>query len=321
MNIVFLNKFNDYWKENLRNLKAEFPGVNFITSYDPEERPKILKKADAVVAGRLSKEEIENSPNLKLIIVHFTGLNNFPLELIKQKGIMLANTHAQSPVVAEHAVALALTLMGRIIEFHNDLKQGIWNRSIESDDMWTSMYNKRVGIIGYGHIGRNIAKLLKPFGCQITGFRTNVDANKDEVADEITSDLKHVINQSEVLFVALPSSESTKKIISKDLLMEMHGKFLINVGRGDTIDEEGLYESLKQGILGGAGLDVWFNYPGKKEGPVMPASKPFWELPNVVFSPHKSSHVQTAINAMIDDTFENIRSYLKTRAPKNPVKI
>src|SRR3989304_5218447 len=134
MNILFLNLFNDYWKEKFRNIKNEFPNVNFIASYEPEERPEALKKADVVICGRLTKEEIENSPNLKVIIVHFTGINNFPIDFIKQKGIILANTHAQAHVVAEHALALALTLMGKIIDFHDDLKKGIWNRSIESDD-------------------------------------------------------------------------------------------------------------------------------------------------------------------------------------------
>jgi phosphoglycerate dehydrogenase-like enzyme len=103
--------------------------------------------------------------------------------------------------------------------------------------------------------------------------------------------------------------------------MKMNGKYLINVGRGDTVDEEGLYESLKNGILAGAALDVWFNYPGKKKEPVMPSTKPFWELPNVVFSPHKASHVTEAVNAMIDDTIENVRCYIKNNHPKNMVLI
>jgi len=212
-------------------------------------------------------------------------------------------------------------LLGRIVEFHDDLKKGIWNRSIESDDMWISLYNKRVGIIGYGNIGYNIAKLLKPFNCYVTGFKRNTHKTKDDPADEISDDLNYTIDNSDIVFITLPSHESTKDIISRDVLMNMKGKYLINVGRGDTVDEDGLYDSLKDGILAGAGLDVWFKYPGKSEDPVLPANKPFWELPNVVFSPHKSSHVQEAVNAMIDDTFENIKSYLKTGIPNNLIRL
>jgi phosphoglycerate dehydrogenase-like enzyme len=101
----------------------------------------------------------------------------------------------------------------------------------------------------------------------------------------------------------------------------MKGKYLINVGRGDTVNEEGLYNALKDGTLAGAALDVWYNYPGKKEEPVFPANLPIYELPNVLLSPHKSSHTIEAINAMIDDTFENVRSYLLTGKPGNVVKL
>src|SRR5258706_7343738 len=106
MNILFLNKFNDYWKDKFYSLKKEFPEINFAATFDPKERPAALTKADAVVTGRLLKEEIENSPNLKVIFVPFTGINTFPVELIKERGIIISNTHANARYVAEHADAL-----------------------------------------------------------------------------------------------------------------------------------------------------------------------------------------------------------------------
>ncbi|HEY3251650.1 MAG TPA: hydroxyacid dehydrogenase, partial [Ignavibacteria bacterium] len=111
MNILFLNKFNDHWKEKFKRLKEEFPEVNFIATYDPKVRPEALKNADAVITGRLLKEEIENSPSLKVIFVPFTGVNTFPLDIIKDNNIIVSNTHANAPVVAEHAVALAMALL------------------------------------------------------------------------------------------------------------------------------------------------------------------------------------------------------------------
>jgi len=208
-----------------------------------------------------------------------------------------------------------LSLLGRVVEFHNDLKLGKWNRSIEDEDMWTTLQNKTCGIIGYGSIGSNIAKFLKAYGCRVIGFKKHAGNYNDNNADEISSDLSYVLNKSEIVFVCLPSTSETKGILSEKLLMNMKGKYLINVGRGDTVNEEGLFNSLINGILAGAALDVWYNYPGKKTEPVFPASKAFWELPNVVLSPHKSSHTIEAINAMINDTFENIRTYLLTGTP------
>ena len=87
-----------------------------------------------------------------------------------------------------------LGLLGRVPEFHNDLKKGIWHRSIEDEDMWTSVRGKKAGIIGYGAIGSNIAKLLKPFGCYIIGYKRNAPAEKDPYSDEITNNLKYAID-------------------------------------------------------------------------------------------------------------------------------
>jgi len=321
MNILFLNKFNDHWKEKFYALKKEFPAVNFIATFDPKERPVELKKADAVVTGRLLKEEIESSPNLKVIFIPFTGLNTFPLELIKSRGIILSNTHANARYVAEHAAALAFGLLGRMAEFHNDLKKGYWHRSIEDEDMWETIQGKTIGIIGFGHIGSRIAKFLKAFDCKIIGFRRTKIEKLPENTDEVSADLNYTINKSNIIFVTLPLTPETKGLINAELLMKMKGKYLINVGRGETIDEEGLYNSLKAGILKGAALDVWYNYPGKKQEPVFPANKPFWELPNVLFSPHKSSHTIEGVNAMIDDTFENVSSYLLNGKPENIVEL
>lgn len=317
MNILFLNKFNDYWKGKYLSLKKEFPDVEFTATFKPVERPDALKKADAVVTGRLLDKEIEELEKLKVIFVPFTGLNTFPVELIKKKNILISNTHANARYVAERAVTLALSLLGRVVEFHNDLKQGKWNRSIEDDDMWTTLQNKTCGIIGFGNIGLNIAKLLKGFDCNIIGFKKHTGSSKTDFANEITGDLSYVLNKSDIVFVCLPSSGETKGLLSAELLLKMKGKYLINVGRGDTVDEDGLYNSLKNGILAGAALDVWYNYPGKKEEPVFPANKPFRELPNVILSPHKSSHTIEAVNAMIDDTIENIRSYILRGKPNN----
>jgi phosphoglycerate dehydrogenase-like enzyme len=319
MNILFLNKFNEYWKEKYRKLIAEFPDVEFTATYNPEERPDALKKADAVVSGRLLEEEINLAEKLKVIFVPFTGLNTFPLELIKKKNVVISNTHSNARYVAERAIALAFSLLGRIPKFHNDLKQGKWNRSIEGKDMWTTIQDKTCSVIGLGSIGMEIAKFLKGFNCRVIGVRKSPVKQLPANVDEIT-EITGAINKSEIIFVSLPLTDETKGLISKQLLMNMNGKYFINVGRGETVDEEALYESLKNGILKGAALDVWYNYPGKKTDPVYPANKPFWELPNVVLSPHKSSHITEAINAMIDDTVENIRSYIINGTPKTIAK-
>lgn len=320
MKIAFLSKTDDKWQTVLDKLKKEFSEITFLTLNDGE-RNSLLKEADAVIAGRLINDEILYAEKLKVIFIPFTGLNNFPLELIKQKGIVLSNTHANSPYVAEHAVTLALALLGKVNLYHNDIIKGKWNRDDNEESLWVSMRNKTVGILGFGHIGENIAKLLQPYGCTVYGFKKNVPDKLPSYINEVSNDLKHIIKKSGIIFVCLPLNSETKHILNHQILQEMQGKYIINIGRGETISEEALYNALKNGILKGAALDVWYNYPKNNPEPVYPANFPFWELPNVLLSPHKASQTKEAIDAMINDTYENIRSFIINGIPKQTVKL
>ena len=318
MEIVFLNMLGEDWEPGLSNLEKEFPDVKFIINSNPDDRLSLLKTADAVITGRLTKEEIEHSQKLKIVFVPFTGLNSFPLELLKERNILISNTHANSRFVAEKAVALILALLGRVIEYHNGLKQGNWFRSFDYDDTWKSIQNKTCGILGFGSIGKNIAKILKAFDCKIIGFKKHINPGENEYADELSNNLLEVIDKSEIVFVCLPMNSETKGIISADVISRMKGKYIVNIARGEIVNEEALYNALKDGTLTGAALDVWYKYPGRNQNePVFPSNKPIYELPNVVISPHKASNTGEAVNAMIQDTLENIRMYLLSGKTKN----
>jgi len=322
LQVVFLNRPGEYWEPGLGNLKKEFPNVNFIEDSSPENRNKLLKTADAVISGKLTKEEIEITRNLKILFVPYTGLNNFPVELLKERNILISNTHANARYVAEKAVSLALALLGRIVEYHNDLKKGLWNRSFDDSDTWTSIQGRTCGILGYGNIGRYIARFLKAFDCRIIGYKKHM--NESEYADEVTSDLTEAIDKSFLIFICLPLNHETKGLMNGEVLGRMKGKYLVNISRGSIVDEDALYNALKNGTLAGAALDVWYNYPGKfaadKNEQVYPSNKPIYDLPNVVISPHKASNTTEAVKAMIDDTIENIRQYLLTGRTKDLIE-
>ncbi len=323
MEVVFLNNLSEHWEPGLSNLEKDFPDIKFIKNSNHEERLKLLRSADAVITGRLTKEEIENAPNLKIVFVPFTGLNSFPLELLKERNILISNTHANAAFVAEKAVAMILALLGRVVEYHNGLKQGEWFRSFDYSDTWKSIQGKTCGILGYGTIGKNIAKILKAFGCKIIGFKKHIDKNPEEYkyADELSNNLTEVIDKSEIVFVCLPLNTETKGLLTSGVMSLMEGKYLVNIARGEIINEDALYTALKDGTLAGAALDVWYKYPGKNQNePVYPSNKPIYDLPNVVISPHKASNTKEAIVAMIDDTLENIRTYLLTGKTKNLIE-
>lgn len=321
MKILFLFTLDDHWQKRFGELQEEFPQHDFVNVTDADRRRDELKTADAVVCGRLTEDELRNSPDIKAVFVPFTGLNNFPLQIIKEMGIPISNTHANAKYVAEHAVMLAMALLGNAVDYHNRLTQGYWSRNEGEENMWETLQGKTIGILGLGNIGKNIARLLRSFSCRIIGFKKDPEGFEDENIDEATSDLLYTVIKSDILFTALPLTPETKGLINAEILAEMKGKYIINVGRGETISEVALYNALKDGILKGAALDVWYKYPRLDPEPVFPANLPFWELPNVLLSPHKSSQTEAARIEMTDDTAENIRSFLLNGIPKHTVKL
>jgi phosphoglycerate dehydrogenase-like enzyme len=318
--VFFAIRLNAFWLEKFELLKKEFPAVEFINNTEQEKKPEFLKDADAVVAGRLTEDEIEKAKKLKAIFVPFTGLNSFPLSYIHGKQIIISNTHANSVPVAEHAITLALSLLHRITEFHNDLSKGEWHWDLEVEH-WTSLFGMPCSILGYGSIGRCIAKMLSGFDCAIYAFRKNSNEKYDLYTKEISSDMINVIDKGKMIFICLPLTDETNGIINREVIDRMKGKYVVNIGRGALIDEDPFYDALSTGKIKGAGLDVWFKYPPKGEHTGLPANKPFHELKNIVMTPHKAGHTEESILGMIEDTYQNIRSWIISGQPNIKVPV
>jgi phosphoglycerate dehydrogenase-like enzyme len=241
------------------------------------------------------------------------------LDYIKTHGIRISNVHGNARSVAERCIALALSFYGKIIDYHNDLKQfqwhGYWAKGTLSDT-WESIQGKTCTVIGTGEIGKAIARYLKVFDCRTIGFKKRAVTEKPDCFDEITTDLNEALEKGELIFVTLPLTEDTRGMFSAEVLHRLKGKFLVNVGRGLIVDEEGLYRALKEGILKGSGIDTWYNYPEKGEATAKPSKYPIHELPNVILSPHLAGFTPQAAGANIEQTIENIRSYIQTGRAK-----
>ncbi|MEJ5257367.1 MAG: 2-hydroxyacid dehydrogenase [Fervidobacterium sp.] len=318
MKILFLTKMLDYFKERVMDLKSEFPNDEFVIPKDREEAEKHIEDAHVIVTGSLSREQVEKAKNLRFVLVPWAGVNGLPLELLNDRGIIVANNHGNGKIVAERAVALALALLGRIVEFHNDLAEGVWHgyeAGSHPEDFWFSLQGKKVSILGLGAIGRNIAKLLSGFDCQIMGYKKTVEPVEN--VHYVTNNLDEAISFGKIIFVALPLTKETYGLINKERIEMMHGKFLINVGRGQIIDEHALYYGLKNGILAGAGIDTWYLYPDAVHTVQLPSHYPIHRFKNVVISPHVGGFTIEGQVGRIDETVENIRLILSGGLPKN----
>ncbi len=319
--LLFPPATNETWLDRIEALQREFPHWEFIPATDSDFWEAQLPEADAIVAGRISEQHLKLAGRLKVLFVPFAGVNPFPLQQLQAQGVVVSNSHGSCEVVAERALTLALSLLGRIVEFHNKLCQGQWLRSGRPEHFWESLQHKECGLLGIGSIGTHLARLLRAFSCSIAGFGRRNRKETPAFLDSYSSNLIELIDRSDVIFLSLPLTTETTGIIDAEILGRMRGKYIINIGRSALIKEEALYRSLINAEIAGAALDVHFQYPRKQGEHMYPSAYPIHELPNVVLTPHNASHTALARVLNIDGTVDNIRHYLRNGRPRHVVDL
>jgi len=261
-----------------------------------------IHQANFIITGKYSSGK--HNPNLKGVIIPYTGHNGIDLEAMRDKNLMLFITPTRSKYVAEKAVSLTLSLLGNTINYHCQLADGKWSsRNSEERVPWVSIQDLSVGLYGYGRIGKRVHEMMKGFGCD---FYT-IDRHKDYPQDmHLVKNLTNLIQMSDVVIISTPLNETTLGVFNEQKLSRMKHKFLINVGRGKICDEKSLYEALLNRKLKGYASDVWFNYPKGKED-VFPSEYPIYELDNVVLSNHSGGYTVNTNREVNKDLLKIIR--------------
>lgn len=258
-----------------------------------------ISKSEILVSGNVKEEEIHR--NIKALVIPYVGYNQVDQRLLIENNIALFNTQVNGVFVAERALALCLALMGKIAVDYNNLKHDIWS-SYEPPSEWESIRGKRVGLLGYGVIGRAIHEMLKPFNVHAY----TLDRQKQYHDITLVDTLEELIDRIDVLFVQVPLTDQTEGMIDKNLLKRMEGKYLINVGRGKVIEEEALYHVIKNGILKGFASDVWYQYPKKRTEKHAPSKYPFCDFDSVVCTSHSAGNVLGIDELTYDDVAKRI---------------
>jgi phosphoglycerate dehydrogenase-like enzyme len=321
--ILFYTHLFEDFPELIDEMRDKYSEIDFLYAENEEELKNKIVDVNAVVWGHPQEDILELAKNIEVVFIPFTGVNKLPFEYLIKKNIMVSNNHGNGIIVAERAVALSLAVMGRVVEFHNDMKEGEWHRRYQSKnpfDLWTSLQNKNVTILGTGGIGKNIARLLKGFNCKIMGYKKNV-INPIENFDFLTDDLIMALNFGDIIYVALPLTEKTKSTINLENIELLRDKFLINVARGEIVEEKALYKGLNDGILKGAAIDSWYNYPNAEKPYELPSKYNVHRFKNIVISPHAASHSFEGKKYQLEYTIENIEYYLDNGKPKYVVNL
>jgi phosphoglycerate dehydrogenase-like enzyme len=238
--------------------------------------------------------------------------------------LTVSNSHSNSLAIAEHAVALFLTAAKKIVYRDTSMRRGDWStRYNDETSQWLT--GKTLGIIGYGAIGRKVARMMKEaFQMKILAIKKNPP---DESPEEISflgtiESLEYVISNSDYLLIALPLTDETRNMIGKEQLALMKfNAILVNIGRGEVIDEEALFNHLKDNKIAGAGLDVWYNYPKNRKKPEVNQNYPFESLPFLVMSPHSAFKVESREIPFAEDIIENLIIVSRGETPLNQLDL
>lgn len=310
--VVYVKHWKDIWENGIQQFQGNHPNhsIDFVDTKDAIDRD-----VEVLISHYgFTPEELSFFPQLKLILVPFTGVNQLPTAYLKEKGIIVCNTHAHAFDVAERGLALTLALLGRVVELDNAFRAG-WKGI--GDTTWTSLNGKTVGILGMGAIGMELYKLLRPFQVKLITLRRHEARLKEHgIVAEYVDSIKDVCLAADVVYNILPLTPETTGVIDGNILKDMHHKFIVNIGRGLTIDEESLYVSLRDGILRGGAFDVWYQYGTDK-----PSRFPFNELSNVVISPHCAGISEESGYRTMEDTLRNLENYFNDLPLNNVVRL
>jgi phosphoglycerate dehydrogenase-like enzyme len=292
-------------RERIRHGLAETgSSVHFAPLNDaPEE---LLASAEVIVGWRPSAHHLEVARSLRLFVTPAAGVQTlvplFRALAQTRQPPMLANSHANAPLVAQHVVALLLAAASGIVAHDRWMRAGRW-RLGDAQHATRPLRQLVIGLLGYGPINREVERLLEPFGCRFAILRSGHDNGAR----------LEFFASADAVIVAAPLTEETRGIVGAAELAALGPSgLLVNVGRGALVDEDALYAALVSRRLAGAALDVWYDYDPlpDHEGRRYPYTRPFHELDNVVLSPHRAASPHTDASRW-DDVMSIVRRYYR----------
>lgn len=286
--------------------------VDVNTELKPEALKEVIKNYDALVvrsATKVNKDIIGAASNLKVIGRAGVGLDNVDLEAATQKGIIVMNTPGGNTIsTAEHTMSMILALSRNIPQAAASTKKGEWKRS---KFMGVELYGKILGVVGFGRIGKEVAKRCQSFGMNILAFDPFLSKEVAEAIGVEVVDLKDLLKNSDYITVHTPMTEETKHMISTEEFAAMKkGVRIINCARGGIIDEQALVVAIKEGKVGGAALDVFEQEPVSPENELL-------KLDNVIVTPHLGASTEEAQVNVAIEVAEIVRDALLGRGIRN----
>jgi D-3-phosphoglycerate dehydrogenase len=294
--------------ERVSDLKKAFNGEVLINEklirFTPSELIPFLQQCDYAIIGldKITESVLKQCPKLKVISKYGVGLDNIDFDACKKFDVKVVYPKGVNKrSVTEEVLGSAISLLRNLYVTSNKLKKGEW--FVQGGRQLTG---KTVGIIGMGHIGKDLVEVLRPFNCKILANDVIEQADYYQMNNVISATKEEIYRNSDVITIHTPFNEQTKHLINRNSLMMMKNDVIvINAARGGIVDEGALKEALLNKKIGGAALDVYEVEPAK--------DKEFLEIPNLMCMPHIGGNAVEAVEAMGLAAIENLISIIKEK--------
>lgn len=308
MNIVFLDAYTmnpgDLSWSEIENLGT----INIYEHTTDDQRLQRLQDADIAVVNKckIDVSLIAACPNLKLICVSATGYNNIDIQAANAHGVLVCNAaNYSAPSLAQQVVAMLLSRLNQVSYYNEEVRKGRWTSSRDFcfyDESIEEIGSMKIGIVGYGNLGKSVAKLFQAFGAEILVL--NRPGKPIQVEDPAVKvlDRSEFLAAADVVSLHVPLNASTDGLVDYDFISSMKSKaILINTSRGAVINESDLIRAMESNLIRAACLDVMEQEP--------PSHSALMDLDNVFITPHIAWASKQARERLMRIVYENIRSF------------
>ena len=315
-NVLVLFKANLDDRKIIEKHLSNIANITYYHDLNKKDRVEYLERADVILTGsgrEITEEIARHFKKLKFLQTLAAGLDRVPFKLLREDVIVASNAGGNAEAVAEHALGLILSALKYIPLHDRNMRSGKWLRRKSG----LLLKGKKVGIIGLGKIGRELAKIVMCLGARI--LAVNRSGRTDMKVDFIgtLNDLEFVLKESDIIVISLPLTKKTANLINeKELKLVKKNVILVNIARGEIIQEKALYTFLKENKDAIAALDVWWNYPSEPEG-IAFQHYPFHELDNVIMTPHIAGFSPDIRDKVMESAVLNIKKFLQGKKPDN----
>jgi phosphoglycerate dehydrogenase-like enzyme len=289
-------------------LRREFPQHAFLDAWDRAAIRRLLPEADVAFTPFVDRDVFPSATRLKWVQSAAVGVGSlmFP-ELLASDVVITSARGIRAQSIAEHVLGVTLALSRRLPVALRAQAAHRWAQDeLEGPESGVRLLNgARLGIVGFGSIGSAIARLATPFGMRISAIRRRAAGALIDGVDEILPPdrLDQLLAKSDVIVLSLPHTPDTKQIIGRRELDRIkRGALLVNIARGKLVDDAAVVEALQDGRLGGAALDVFTREP-------LDAASPYWDLPNVIVTPHTAGAMQDYWTPLVALFSDNLRRF------------